>query len=126
MVEIKKQIKYWVHGADEDIDTAELLIKKKKYLHGLFFCHLSIEKIIKAHVVKTTNQIPQKSHYLFRLLEVANLVIEDEYSEFFGILMKYRLEGRYPDYYPDIPDKKKVNEYLKKTKGALEWFKKIL
>ncbi len=51
-MDIKKQIEYWKNGAINDIDTAELLINNGKYLHGLFFCHLVIEKIIKAHVVK--------------------------------------------------------------------------
>lgn len=50
---INKQIEYWKSGAVNDIDTAELLIRNNKLLHGLFFCHLVIEKIIKAHVVKT-------------------------------------------------------------------------
>jgi HEPN domain-containing protein len=58
----------------------------KKYLHGLFFCHLTIEKIIKAHGTKATNQIPPKSHNLFRLLEMTGIEVEDENAEFLGIL----------------------------------------
>lgn len=126
MVDVKKQVEYWIQGAESDIDTARILIKKKKYLHGLFFCHLTIEKILKAHVVKATTQIPPKSHNLFRLLENASIEVEDEKTEFFGILMKYQLEGRYPDYNPTIPDKKKVKEYFQKTKEILSWLKKIL
>lgn len=37
MADITKQIEYWVNGAESDIDTAGILLKKKKYLHGLFF-----------------------------------------------------------------------------------------
>ncbi len=47
MIDIDKQIEYWRSGALNDIDTAVLLIKNNKILHGLFFCHLVIEKIIK-------------------------------------------------------------------------------
>ena len=122
----KKQIEYWAQGADSDIDTAGILIEKKKYLHGLFFCHLTIEKIIKAHVIKTTNQIPPKSHNLFRLLEITGVEVTEENAEFLGILMKYQLEGRYPDYNPEIPNKKKVEEYFRKTKEILSWLKKLL
>jgi len=39
MVNIQKQIDYWIKGADEDIMTADLLIREKRTLHGLFFCH---------------------------------------------------------------------------------------
>jgi HEPN domain-containing protein len=126
MIDIEKQIKYWIEGADSALDTARILIKKKKYLHGLFFCHLTIEKIIKARVVKTTNQIPPKSHNLFRLLENTGIELTEEDAEFFGILMKYQLEGRYPDYNPQVPGKKKVKEYFQKTKEMLSWLKKKL
>ena len=54
MVNIPKQLEYWIKGADDDIITADLLIKEQRILHGLFFCHLVIEKAIKAHYVKQT------------------------------------------------------------------------
>ncbi len=34
---INKQIEYWKSGSFSDIETAEILIEKGKYLHGLFF-----------------------------------------------------------------------------------------
>jgi HEPN domain-containing protein len=126
MINIDKQIEYWVEGADSALDTARILIKKKKYLHGMFFCHLTIEKIIKALVVKATSQIPPKSHNLFLLLENTGIEMTDEDAEFFGILMKYQLEGRYPDYNPQVPGEKIVKEYLKKTSEMLSWLKKKL
>lgn len=52
---IEKQIDYWKSGADNDLETAEILIQNKKFVQGLFFCHLCIEKITKALVVKATN-----------------------------------------------------------------------
>jgi HEPN domain-containing protein len=122
----KIRVEYWLKGADSDIETAGILIENKKYLHGLFFCHLAIEKILKAHVTKTTDLIPPKSHNLFRLLEIANIEITDDTAEFLGVLMKYQLEGRYPDFSLDIPGKNKVIEYLLKTKEILLWLKKIL
>jgi hypothetical protein len=57
-------------------------------------------------------------------LENAGIEVEDEKAEFFGILMKYQLAGRYPDYNPTIPDKKKVIEYFQKSKEILSWLKK--
>lgn len=122
----KIQIEYWINGAESDLDTAEILIENKKYLHGLFFCHLTIEKIIKAHVAKTTSVIPPKSHNLFRLLEIADIEISDETAEFFGILMKYQLEGRYPDFNLETPGKNKTAEYVQKTKEIFLWLKKPL
>jgi HEPN domain-containing protein len=95
-------------------------------LHGLFFCHLVIEKAIKAHFVKRKNEIAPKSHNLIFLSEKAKIEFENENDIFLGILMKYQLQGRYPDYNPVIPDKKKVQNYFNKTKELLQWLKKKL
>ena len=125
-MDIDKQIVYWKSGAVNDIDTAELLINNKKLLHGLFFCHLVIEKIIKAHVAKATKNIPPKSHDLLYLLRKSELTLDRKDSEFLGLLMKYQLEGRYPEYYPMPPSHKVSNEYLSRTKDLLECLKKKL
>lgn len=119
MIDKQKQMDYWLKNAEEDIQTAELLISQKRILHGLFFCHLTIEKIIKAHFVKINNQIAPKSHNLLYLSEKSNLIFDDDTNIFIGILMKYQLEGRYPDYNPKIPSIQMVDEFLKKTKELL-------
>ncbi len=64
-----KQIEYWIKSADDDIDTSDILISKDKILQGLFFCHLCIEKAIKAHVVRCTQLSPPKIHNLSFLIE---------------------------------------------------------
>jgi HEPN domain-containing protein len=126
MIDIKKQIEYWTKGAEDDLLTAELLIREKRILHGLFFCHLVIEKAIKAHVVKTSDEIAPRSHNLIYLSEKADLVFDNETEIFIGILMKYQLQGRYPDYNPVLPNILVVNEYFEKTKALLQWLKERL
>jgi HEPN domain-containing protein len=126
MVHLKKQIAYWINGADDDLMTAGLLIREKRILHGLFFCHLVIEKAIKAHIVKTTGEVAPRSHNLIYLTEKAELEFNDDIEIFLGILMKYQLQGRYPDYNPVLPDIVKVNEYFEKTKTLLKWLKEKL
>lgn len=126
MIDIRKQIEYWIKGAEDDLLTAELLIREKRISHGLFFCHLVIEKAIKAHVVKTSGEIAPRSHNLIYLSEKAELVFDNETEIFLGILMKYQLQGRYPDYNPLLPDNTKVNEYFEKTKTLLLWLKERL
>ncbi len=126
VLNIGKQIEYWINSAKSDLDTAELLIRESRYIHGLFFCHLSIEKELKAHVVKATGNIPPKSYNLIYLLDLSTLEIGESYEDFLGILMKYQLEGRYPDYNPVIPAKDKVLEYLSKTKEILIWLERKL
>jgi len=121
MIDPEKQIEYWKAGAFDDFETAKVLIDKNRLLHGLFFCHLVIEKIIKAHVVKQTKDIAPRSHNLIYLSERANLIFNEDDEIFLGILMKYQLQGRYPDYNPVIPDKSKITDYLIKTENLLIW-----
>ncbi|MEN8250522.1 MAG: HEPN domain-containing protein [Bacteroidota bacterium] len=126
MINIGKQIEYWITSAKSDLDTAELLIHEYRYTHGLFFCHLAIEKGFKAHVAKTTNQMPPKSHNLIYLLDLAKITICEQDEDFLGVLMKYQLEGRYPDYNPVIPSETKVTDYLNRSKALLIWLERKL
>lgn len=123
MFNIQKQIDYWINGAEDDIITAQLLIREKRILHGLFFCHLVIEKAIKAYYVKKKCDVAPRSHNLINLSEEAGLEFDDDSQIFLGILMKYQLEGRYPDYNPILPDLNRVDGYLNKTKDLLQWLK---
>jgi HEPN domain-containing protein len=102
------------------------LIRERRTLHGLFFCHLVIEKAIKAHVVKTTGDIAPRSHNLIYLSENIGLQFDEETSIFLGILMRYHLQGRYPDYNPILPDIQTVQVYLEKTKKLMQWLKEKL
>ena len=126
MIDINKQINYWIEGAEDDLLTAELLIRENRFLHGLFFCHLVIEKAIKAHVVKVSKEIAPRTHNLIYLSEKANLEFDSETEIFLGILMKYQLQWRYPDYNPTLPNVLKINEYFEKTKTLLKWLKEKL
>ena len=92
----------------------------------MFFCHLVIEKAIKAHVVKTSGEVAPRSHNLIYLSEKTDLAFDNETEIFMGILMKYQLQGRYPDYDPVLPDILKANEYFEKTKNVLQWLKEKL
>jgi len=125
-LDCNKQIEYWITTAAEDLNSAELLISHKRILHGLFFCHLCIEKSIKAHIVRYTGQIPPKSHKLGYLLELTNLEVTEEDKDFCAMLMIYQLEGRYPESYPNTPSYKLTKECLEKTKTLHQWLKEKL
>ena len=118
---IDKQIGYWVGVSKEDLITAELLINNNRLLHGLFWCHLTIEKLIKAIVVKETNQVPPKSHNLIWLLDKTDIMLSKEQEMLIGKLMVYQLEGRYPEHFPSPPLKIEAYEILEATKTFHKW-----
>ena len=39
--------KYWFDSAEKDWGVAQLLFASKKYMHCLFFGHITLEKILK-------------------------------------------------------------------------------
>ena len=83
MIDYNKHIDYWKTTASSDIDTAQILIEKGKIKEGLFFCHLFIEKILKAHYVKVNSSIAPKTHDLIYLINKSNIVFSSiiSYSE---------------------------------------------
>ncbi len=78
-------------------------------------------KNIKSNFVKHNKTAAPKTHDLIYLTEHSELELEEKYLELSPVLMKYQLEGRYPDYSPFIPSKEKINDYLSKTKDLLLW-----
>jgi HEPN domain-containing protein len=117
----QKHIDYWISGAKEDVITARVLFERGRQLHALFFCHLVIEKAIKAHVVNATNDVAPRSHSLFYLSEKAQIEFDEETDEFLGILMKYQLQGRYPDFKPTLPTTETIKNHIEKTESLLKW-----
>ena len=120
-MDIEKQIAYWREGSVSNLESAELLISKGKVLEGLFFCHLALEKILKAHVVKTTRAIPPRIHNLAGLRQAAKLEIEDPQRLFLGEINDFALEARYPFPYKDLPSQPRGEKLLQKTKEIHQW-----
>lgn len=77
-------------------------------------------------VVKVTNEIPPKSHDLFYLSQKAMIDLPEEKLTIIQILMKYQLEGRYPEYLPEAPQQKLVINYFNQTENLLKWFREKL
>jgi HEPN domain-containing protein len=126
MINLEKQLNYWILGSESNLETSMVLFDNVKSIEALFFCHLAVEKILKAMVVKVTAEIPPRTHDLFRLAEIANLEFSDSQTSLCQVLMRYQLEGRYPDYQPLLPDNLKVAGYIADTKIFVEWIRKML
>lgn len=121
MVDIQQQIVYWSTGAQEDIAVAEELIGNKRYRHGLFFAHLALEKMLKAHICKKTNELAPRIHNLVRLSEMADLGLSEDHMNHLADMNEFNLEGRYPIQYIDTASDQETKGYLFKTKEVLEW-----
>ena len=74
------------------------MLKGKRYSDSLFFGHISLEKILKAHVVYDTKEHAPKIHDLIELMKLAkhNLSVED--IDVLNITNKFNIRCRYPDF----------------------------
>jgi HEPN domain-containing protein len=126
MVDVPKQIDYWRTSSNEDFAAAESLLEKGHLRHSLFFAHLAIEKMLKAHVMRQTKEIPPRIHNLIRLTELAKLRLDEERKEFLREFGAYQLEGRYPDSVQIPVDSGFVRDEIVRAREMLIWLKRQL
>ncbi len=123
MVDVQKQIDYWQTSSNEDIAAAESLLEKGHLRHCLFFAHLAIEKMLKAHVTQQIKDVPPRIHNLVRLAEKAGLSLDAEQITFLRSFDIFQLEGRYPDSAQILLDAKAAQEKLSKAGDIIKWLK---
>lgn len=120
-IDIAKHVAYWRKGAEEDIETAWILVDKNKRKEALFWAHLSLEKAIKAHVVRDTGDTAPKLHNLLSLVEKSKLVCTEKMLDFFSEMNKYNLRGRYPEMDSEIPTKSHSRAVISETGETVKW-----
>ncbi|MCL2328937.1 MAG: HEPN domain-containing protein [Bacteroidetes bacterium] len=99
MMTKQQYIDYWVSTAENDWVTVDVLFERKRYSHCLFWAHLVLEKIAKAHWVKNHEEnIPPKVHNIVWLLEESEVKMPLEDITFLEIFNRFQLSTRYPDY----------------------------
>ena len=92
-------IKYWVDSANKDWRAIGKMLKAKTYVHALFFMHLVLEKILKAHWVKDNRENhPPRTHNLVSLCEQTKLEITQDEFYFLRVMNDFQLESRYPEH----------------------------
>ena len=103
MMTKEEHINYWVDTAQKDWAAVESLFVTKNYLHSLFFAHLVLEKLAKAHWVKNSQEnIPPKVHNVVWLLEQSNIDMGEDTMKFLEMFNRFQLSTRYPDYVSDM------------------------
>lgn len=99
----QEHINYWVESAERDWHTVQSMFKTKEYVPALFWTHLVLEKLLKAHWVKDNeSNHPPKIHNLTLLVKKTNLQLPDDHVDFLDRMNQFQLEGRYPDYVSNI------------------------
>ncbi len=126
MIDIEKQVDFWLKTALEDWDVAKDLVSRGKPRYGLFFTHLAIEKLLKAHVCRNTKDLAPKIHNLVRLAELTSIKFSETQIDTLADINVFKIEGRYPDELTPSPSPNNAKEYVKKAEGIITWLKNQL
>jgi len=119
---------YWLEIASYDLETAEAMLKSKRFLYVGFMCHQSIEKILKGIYSKKFKKIPPKIHNLAMLLKLVKLDDEmpNNFIELINELNPLNIAARYPDQELEIIknlDYEYSSKLLEQTRRLFKWFK---
>ncbi|OGI15435.1 hypothetical protein A3K63_01795 [Candidatus Micrarchaeota archaeon RBG_16_49_10] len=120
---MKEEVKRWWNKAKDDLEKAKILFDNKKYDGTVFFCQQSVEKALKALLLKRKGSI-RKVHDLVELGKDNSLPrnLLDYCKE---ITQSYTYSR-----YPDIDEPEDIREiskkFLKYTEEILKWTEKKL
>jgi HEPN domain-containing protein len=116
----------WLEQADYDLETAEHMFRTGRYLYVIFFCHLALEKALKAAVVEVTQEVPPRTHSLIRLAQGAKISLPEQYADFLGVLNDASVLTRYPANLQAALSRYTqtvAQTYLRRAKEVLKWIK---
>ena len=93
-----RDVEYWWRESNESLETAEVLLKSGRYLECAFFCHLAVEKILKALIIDRRGEVPPRTHNLLLLSHISNVdeIFDDKMKDFLADVAPFQIEGRYP------------------------------
>jgi len=122
---------YWLELCDDDLMAAKTLFYSNHFRHMSLFCHMIIEKALKAVIADKMNEIPPKIHHLPKLAAYGGIfeILSDEQLTLLDQLTPLQIESRYPE------SKKKIEnaltaadceQMLSQTEEFLCWIKKLL
>lgn len=123
-----KKVNYWVELSDYDLETADAMLKSKRYLYVGFMCHQTTEKIFKAYYTKLKSETPPYSHSLSYLAKTGGFYDDflDSQKDFIDQIEPLNIEARYPSHkerlLKSLTDNKCI-EIIQETKKLQQWIK---
>lgn len=123
-------VAYWQEGAERDVKVAEGLVQLGHYAYALFFCHLALEKMLKAVYVSRNKKHAPFTHDLAALLQESGLPFTEETLKECAVIAQFNMKTRYPGQkskmYRQFNNREYAERYLTKSNELLSWLKKSL
>lgn len=122
-------IKHWIESSDQDFDTASSLLNSNSFSWSLFIGHISLEKLLKALYLKRNDKNPPFIHNLYRLAELSNIEISNEYADWLDEITSFNINARYDDYkkeFYNLCTKEYANKWINRIEIIRKWIKQML
>ena len=97
-IDIERIIKHWIDASEDDYQTMLTLYETKSYCWALFLGHISTEKLLKAYYVRKFRKHAPFIHNLYRLAELNEIGLTEEYSDWLDKITSFNINARYDDY----------------------------
>lgn len=121
-IDIKKIINHWKVTSFEDYNTMIDLYNSKTYHWTLFMGHISTEKLLKAYYVKIKKKHAPPIHNLYRLAEISEIELTDEYADWLDTITSFNVNARYNDFKREFI-KRCTQEYTDLWMGRIKLLK---
>ncbi len=124
-----KIVAHWLESSEEDFKTMLDLFASKNYHWALFLGHISVEKLLKAYYVKKNAKHAPFTHNLYRLAELNEMILSEEYAEWLYQITTFNLNARYDDYKREFYNTCTLDftkDWIEKIKTIRQWIKALL
>lgn len=128
-IDVDKIVRHWIDTSDEDYQTMLNLFESKSYGWSLFLGHILIEKLLKSYFVSKNKKHAPFTHNLYRLAELCELELTDEYADWFDKITAFNINARYDDYkkeFYSMCTAEFTSEWIGKIKIIRSWIKQML
>lgn len=125
----EETVQKWRASAQEDLDVAKELFAGKRFSYCLFFCQLSIEKLLKAVIVHITDDAPPITHDLVKLALYAKLSPNPQQITSLREITTFNIEARYDIHKERLYKKATLDfthQYLSVSEELFLWIRNAL
>ena len=123
-----KAVKFWLLSAKDNLDTAEIMLKAKRYNFAMFMCQQTIEALLKAVFIIIKKDRPQYLHKLPHLLTLTGIKVPKSIDNKILKIDAHYIKARYKEerFNPKIYNLKNALNLINDTKTVWKWFIKNL
>jgi HEPN domain-containing protein len=125
---IEEKFQYWFSYANNDMDSAEFMLKSGRWFYTIFMCQQAIEKLIKGlYLLYVDDNVPRLhdiNGILDRFKDKLPGQLSDDQIGLFDTLSQFYLKSRYPDYTSSLTSLitgEYAQSIYEKSREAYQW-----